>query len=207
MCRLDSRKVEILKAALQHRRFYQIYKSTSVPLATTWRLVKKLAEEKFLTYTNGEVEITEKGLIVLSYNGDARAAALLALKYNVSTDLIIDFINILCENYNILTMPFSKLYDYIVLIDFSVLEKFKGSKIEPLLVKLLFYKYSDLAWEIPGGRYLISKDGVVAAQCSLCSSETRWELFPQCVIQNFFKTLKMQFLKSAVEFSDELRKT
>lgn len=207
MCRLDSRKLEVLKAALDYRRFYHIYKSTSLPLATTWRTLRKLAEEHMVTYSGGDVNITEKGAAVLAYNGEIKAAAILARKYHDSVEAVTSFVKLLCGNYDVVTMPFANLYDFVVLLDDATVRRLKGSALEPLVAKLLLRKYDALAWETPRGKYLLGKDGIVAARCDLCSAETRCELYPQCGLQDFFKTLKMQFLKYAVEFSNEHKKT
>jgi hypothetical protein len=81
MCRqLDERELEILRAALTSERFYDIYKSTTIPLASTWRIIRRLAERGYVEYHSGHVKMTEAGLILLALHDDV-ALNILARKY------------------------------------------------------------------------------------------------------------------------------
>ena len=197
MCRrLEERELEVLRAALASPRFYHIYKSTSIPLATTWRIVRRLAERGYMEYHGGRVRVTEAGLILLALHDDV-ALNILARKYGVSAAAMREYLDFVCRRLGDVDLPIGSLADTVGLVGLEALRELRGTPVEGLAVDLLFRFCRDCVVEIDGSAFILGGGGIVAARCKLCG-DTCLRLYPECPhAKAFFRSLKTHFLRVA----------
>ncbi|AFA38940.1 hypothetical protein Pogu_0913 [Pyrobaculum oguniense TE7] len=207
MCKvLDERELEVLKASLDSQRFYHVYKKTPLPLASAWRLIRRLAKAGLIEYNRGHIKVAEAGLIVLANHGDPIALALLAHKYRVNTVAVKEFLEFLCQR--IKDMPVKTLVDTVGLIGPGSLKELHGTPAEGLAAKLLLEFCKEFVVEVDGSKFLLGGKGIIVAYCKLCDREGRLELYPNCPLAKlFFRSLKTRFLKVNKTFSDADKKT
>ena len=201
MCRqLDERELEILRAALTSERFYDIYKSTTIPLASTWRIIRRLAER-------GYVKMTEAGLILLALHDDV-ALNILARKYGVSADVMREYLEFVCRRLGNADFPIRSLIDTVGLLGLETLRELRGTPLEGLAVDLLFRFCRDCVVEIDGSALILGNNGVVAARCRLCGEDIHNELYPECPLAKvLFNSLKTHFLKALKNNYNATKKT
>lgn len=207
MCRrLKERELEVLGAALTSGRFYHIYKSTSIPLATAWRITRRLAERGYVEYHGGRVRMTEAGLILLALHNDV-VLNILARKYGVSAAAMREYLEFVCRRLGDVDLPIRSLADTVGLVGLKALRGLRGTPVEGLAVDLLFRFCRDCVVEVDGSAFILGSRGVVAARCKLCG-DIRNELYPECpYAKNFFRSLKTHFLRVAKSNYDAYKKT
>jgi len=198
MCRqLDERELEILRAALTLERFYDIYKSTSIPLASTWRIIRRLAERGYVEYHSGHVKMTEAGLILLALHDDV-TLNILARKYGVSAAVMREYLEFVCKRLGNADFPIRSLADTVGLLGLEALRELRGTPVEGLAVDLLFRFCRDCVVEIDRSAFILGNNGVVAARCRFCGRDIRNELYPECPYAKvLFRSLKTHFLRVA----------
>lgn len=207
MCKaLDKRELEVLKASLDSQRFYHVYKKTPLPLASAWRLIRRLAEAGLVEYGRGHVMVTEAGLIVLASHGDPIALALLARRYGVTAVAVKEYLEFFCRRIN--DLPVKTLVDTVGLIGLGPLRELRGTPAEALAAKLLLEFCKEGVVEIDGSKFLLGGKGIIAAHCKFCNSEGNLELYPDCPYVNiFFRSLKTRFLRAVKKSSNADKKT
>ena len=208
MCRqLDERELEILRAALTSERFYDIYKSTSIPLASTWRIIRRLAERGYVEYHNGRVKMTEAGLISLALHDDV-ALNILARKYGVSAAVMREYLEFVCRRLGNADFPIRSLVDTVGLLGLEALRELRGTPVEGLAVDLLFRFCRDCVVEIDGFAFILGNNGIVATRCRFCGEDIRKELYPEChYAKVLFRSLKTHFLKALKNDYNATKKT
>lgn len=207
MCKvLDERELEVLKASLDSQRFYHVYKKTPLPLASAWRLIRRLAKAGLVEYSRGHVKVAEAGLIVLASHGDPMALALLADKYRVNTVAVKEYLEFLCQR--IKDLPVKTLVDTVGLIGPGSLKELRGTPAEGLAAKLLLEFCKEFVVEVDGSMFLLGGKGIIAAHCKFCNREGVLELYPDCPYTKiFFRYLKTRFLRAAKTFCNADKKT
>ncbi|MGC8583838.1 MAG: hypothetical protein ACP5MH_08920 [Thermoproteus sp.] len=207
MCRrLEDREVEVLRAALASNRFYHVYKSTSIPLATAWRILRRFAERGYVEYHNGRVRITEAGLILLALHDDV-ALRILARKYGVSADVMREYLELVCRRLGEADLPVRSLADTIGLVGVGALRELRGTPVEGLAVDMLLQFCRDCIVEVDGSAFILGSEGIVAARCKLCGDECK-RLYPECPhAKVFFRSLKTRFLRGAKNNRNADKKT
>jgi hypothetical protein len=208
MCRqLEERELEILRAALVSDRFYHIYKSTSLPLASAWRIIRRLAERNYVEYHSGRVKMTEAGLILLALH-DKVALNILARKYGVSADVMREYLEFVCKSLGNVDFPIRSLVDTVGLLGLETLRELRGTPLEGLAVELLFRFCRDCIIEIGGSAFILGNNGFVAARCRFCGEDIRSELYPECPhAKVLFNSLKTHFLKALKNNYNATKKT
>jgi hypothetical protein len=189
MCRqLDERELEILRAALTSERFYDIYKSTTIPLASTWRIIRRLAERGYVEYHSGHVKMTEAGLVLLALHDDV-ALNILARKYGVSANVMREYLEFVCRRLGNADFPIRSLVDTVGLLGLETLRGLRGTPVE-------------------GPTFILGNNGVVAARCKFCGEDARNELYPECPhAKVLFNSLKTHFLKALKNNYNAIKKT
>lgn len=206
MCKaLEERELALLRASLDSQRFYHAYKKTSLPLASAWRIARRLAEVGLVEYSRGYIKVTEAGLIVLASRGDPTALAVLARRYGVTATAVEKYLEFLCRRIH--DLPARTLVDTVGLIGLSSLKELRGTPAEGLAAKLLLEFCKELVVEVNGSKFLLGSKGVIAAYCKFCNREGRLELYPDCPLANFFRFPKTRFLRTVKKSSDADKKT
>ncbi len=187
---LDVRKtIEVLKAIFENdiQSPYEVYRKTSLSLASTYRYVRKLLNLGVIKQENGHYTISLKGLLILSYVGVEDAIKALSKAIGFDEFVVSSFINSLRELLDLGTIMASDIRhieDLTFLIlksvhgNYAEFKKYVGSPSEPLFAYLLVTSLPKIRIKIREGCTVecvySSGIGVIAYACK-CNSCLRCE--------------------------------
>ena len=183
MCQFDNPvDLDILSAVAEgSSKVYSIYKKVPLAsLATVYRHLKNLEEKGYVIQEEKEYKPTFKGLIVLTFWGNARALRSIHEAYpELSEEDILKYVKLFCREIKRLDfLPVYNLEDTLFLLvhDFKELAKFKGTEVENIVARLCVRKCPTV--KIDDLQAVLSFDGEKAT-CVACVDMHGGRLFPE----------------------------